>query len=426
MSILEQTKRVSENRVRTHKRLLRGSMIGFVVGLIGCGLLLDIDQTVKVQGTVVSENHRKSVHSPEAAIVKAVYVREGDHVKKHDVLLRLKSDQEEAELKKRQIQLADLYLLRDRLNSELAQKNNIVFSAKTITFDQQHLQGQGQPKEQNLFNQRKTAWQAFHQAYVRRISQLKTSIVSLSEQSKSKQQQLALITEEVAGLKQLFEKGLVAKSRYFAVKRKQSELQEQMMLAKSRMHEQKDQVQQITAQQRQKLSEREADLQERLQKANQDIRITAEQMKILDQQIAQKVIRAPADGVTFNMRALHAGYVTKSVETLMYIVPEEETLVIDSRLPDREITKITLDMETRIYPLSSNSLFDQPVEGKVQRISSDALSSEEQTDNQYLVRVAPNSKNNFIPGMTVDMYFLSGKVSLLNYIIRPLLERLDV
>lgn len=426
MSILQKTKQVTDQRVNCYKRFLKMSMAGFVIGLIGCGFLFDIDQTIKLQGTVVSENHRKSVQSPEADVIKEVYVREGDTVKENDILLVLQSSQEEAELKKLQVTLADFYLKQDRLRSEIAQKKSLTFSEQSRNFDSVHLMEEGRPREQHIFQQRKTTWQAFQVAYVKQVAQLNTSISALQKQTISKEQQLNLIREEVAGQRQLYDKGLVAKSRYYATKRRQNELEEQLMLADGQIRKYQDQILQLKAQNRQKLSEREAELQLDLQKTAQNIRVAEQQIKILNDQIAQKIIRAPVDGVTFNMRALHPGYVTKAVETLMYIVPREETLVIDSRLPDREITKVDLNMETRIYPLASNRLFDQPIMGKVDRISNDALSLEEQAENQYLVRIIPNSRNNILPGMTVDMYLLRGEISLLTYVMRPLLERFDI
>lgn len=398
-------------------------MLGFLLLAIFALSQLPIEQKVRVQGTVTQENHRKSIQSAASSIIKSVFVEEGQHVQEGELLLKLFDEKQAADLKQIEDKLVNLYLTRDRLKSEVEELSEIYYSQDLEEFPNATV-SLLKIKEDQIFQNRQNSWKAYKISISHQIKQLETQITSFEKQSFAKNDQLLLIKEEVSDLEKLYEDGLVPKSRYFALQRRLSEIEEQITVMDLRAIRNKDRILELKAQYSKQQSDRTEGIFKNLRDTDEKISNTLNQLKVSQKQNNETEIRAASDGVVFNMKALHKNYVVKSAETLMQIVPDEERLVIDCLIPDHLISKLEQKMQAKIIPQTSNTFFEYPMNGEIERISNDALSRENQENNHYIVRLRlENDQNRLISGMSVDLHLITGKISILEYVLLPIKNR---
>lgn len=149
----------------------------------------------------------------------------------------------------------------------------------------------------------------------------------------------------------------------------------------------------------------------------------------LKERVSRTVIRAPMDGIISKLNFRTAGGFVNTGDVMLELVPTGEALIVEARIMPKDISQIRLDDRVRIRLSAYDSAKYGTVDGRVTRISADAVFDERnQAASHYLVDVAIEGqvvlKNGevvtFIPGMTATVDVLSGKRSVLEYIWQPL------
>ena len=152
-----------------------------------------------------------------------------------------------------------------------------------------------------------------------------------------------------------------------------------------------------------------------------------ESIPSLEERVGRTVIRAPVTGIVnrLNFRT-SGGYVNRG-DVMVELVPTEDELVIEAKIKPADISEIRLDDLVRIRFSAYDSSRYGTVDGRVIRISPDAVQNEESGETHYLADIAiegsieldDGSSVTFIPGMTATVDILSGKRTVLEYIWQP-------
>jgi HlyD family secretion protein len=195
---------------------MRGALLGgvFVTGLLTLGMggwaaTTEISGAVVAAGALVVESSVKKVQHPTGGVVGEVRVRDGDRVKGGDVLVRLDDTQTRAGLS---IVIKAL----DELAAQQARNEAERDGAARVTFPEDIASRIAAPEvarvvegEQRLFELRRAARQGQVAQLRERISQLREQIQGLDDQVTAKGRVINLISEELVGVRELWEKNLV-------------------------------------------------------------------------------------------------------------------------------------------------------------------------------------------------------------------------
>jgi len=205
----------------------------------------------------------------------------------------------------------------------------------------------------------------------------------LKERIGSVTHQFRLIGLEIADVQTLYKKGLARRPRLLALLRRQAELDG---------------------------------------KRRQDVA----RLRATRYQIARSKIRAPMNGTIVGLQVNTIGGVIAPGATLMSIVPRDETLVIEARVDpnDIDVVKAGLDARVRLTPFSARQML--PIAARVVSVSADRLTDERSGSNYYRARVVLNEAPSNVmdgaklyPGMPVEVMIVTGKRTLLEYLIAP-------
>ena len=197
-------------------------IVGFAVfGIGGWAATMELAGAVIAQGSLVVDSNVKKVQHLTGGIVKEIRVREGDHVKAGDILVRLDETQTKAAAAIVSKNLEELIAQQARLEAERDGEDHITFPI-SITGRA------GVPNsnvartmiaEQKLFVLRREARDGKKAQLKERISQLKEQIQGYVGQTEAKEREIELINKELEGVRELWKTKLVPMSRLTALER---------------------------------------------------------------------------------------------------------------------------------------------------------------------------------------------------------------
>jgi adhesin transport system membrane fusion protein len=169
-----------------------------------------------------------------------------------------------------------------------------------------------------------------------------------------------------------------------------------------------------------------------------------EAAKIMSDQDAQKYrlqekqsildhsdLLSPLDGVVKSLRVTTVGGVLRSGDEIMQISPSDEELVVEAKVNPADIGLLRLNLPIQIRVDAYDYTIYGGLTGSLTYISSDTLVEQQpsgQTSSSYRVQVRLDSKQvnpklmvaDLKPGMTVGLDIMTGKRSVLSYVIKPI------
>ena len=285
--------------------------------------------------------------------------------------------------------------------------------------------------ESKLFDVRVTGRAGQKAQLSERIRQLKEEIEGLSAQERAKEQEIALVQQELSGVRDLYEKRLVQISRLTTLERDAARLNGERAQyiaaraqAKGKITETELQIIQVD---RDVVSEVSKDLRETNDKIGELIerKVTAEdQLRRID-------IRAPQDGIVEQSTVHTVGGVITAGDAIMLIVPQTDDLQVEAKVNPQDIDKLQVGQKTLLRLSAFNQRTTPELNGFVSRVSPDVTTEQRTGQSYYTIRVSMPPQEiarlgdvKLIPGMPVEAFVQTGERTLISYLMKPLSDQL--
>lgn len=406
--------------------------LALLVGGFGTwSVLTDIAGAIIAPGAVESEQNRQVVQHPDGGVIEKILVREGDLVSAGQVLIRLDPEQLRSELTIVQNQLFELIARRGRLEAERDGRDAIAFDpqlgaeARTDPGALGFMEGQ-----QRLFEQRLTNLAAETEQLRKRLGQIASQNAGIAAQQAALATQLDLIGQELANKRSLLERGLAQSSVVLDLERSRAALEgEQGELAA------------LTAQNEGKMTEIEIEIlklgQVRREQAIETLRDLgyqelelAERRRALIARLGRLEIRAPLAGAIHAMQVFAEREVIRSAQPLLYIVPQDQPLVIGARVDPIHVDEIHVGQAVTLHLAALDRRTTPELTGRVVTVSADALTDEQTGRSYYRARIVLEEGEiaklpegaALVPGMPVEAYLRTAERSPLAYLVKPLAD----
>jgi len=156
----------------------------------------------------------------------------------------------------------------------------------------------------------------------------------------------------------------------------------------------------------------------------------AESLPRLEERVSRTVIRAPMDGIVSRLNFRTPGGFVNTGDVMLEVVPTGEALIIEAKIMPQDISRIRVDDAVNIRLSAYDSSKYGSVDGRVLRISPDAVVDKNNDGaSHYLVDVGiegnlilegADKPVTLIPGMTASVDVVSGKRTVLEYIWQPM------
>src|SRR5690242_15425008 len=420
------------SRDSIHRHLLAGCLIVLLLagGVGGWAATTQIAGALIAQGSVVVDSNVKKVQHPTGGVVGKLNVQDGDRVKAGDVLVQLDDTVTRANLAIVTKSLDELAARKARLEAERDGTEAITFPPQLLAREKEAPVGVALANERKLFELRRSARLGQKGQLKQRIAQLQDEIRGLTAQQEAKAREIALISKELEGVRELWKNNLVQITRLTALERdgarldgERAQLIASVAQAKGKIAETELQVIQID----QDLSSEVAkDMREVDAKFGEFIerKVAAEdQLKRID-------LRAPQDGIVLESKVHTVGGVIPAGDAIMLIVPETDNLMVEAKVNPHDIDKVQVG-QSAVLRFSAFNLRTTPeINGTVTRVSADTTMDQRTGQNYYTTRIAMTKDEvarlgdvKLIPGMPVEAFVQTGERTVMSYLIKPLQDQ---
>lgn len=429
---------LSEEKLFAHPEIaLRRSIR---IGIIAIGglfltlfLLSAVIQTrgaVIGQGEVTVESRVKKIGHPTGGVISQMLVKEGDRVRKGQILMRLDSTVSEASAAKTGESVDQLLAARARL---LAERDGrpLHFPAEMTNNPTPALR-QAMAEETRLYEVRRRARDGEQAQYAERIRQASQEIAALEAQTQAARKQSSLILPERDGLRSLYERKLVTISRLNQLERTAVDLDgttaalgAQIAQTRAKIAELRQLSIQSAQTARSEAGAQFADVQSRLN--DQEIRSV-----LAGDTFDRSVLRAPYDGIVDKLAYTTVGGTVPSMQTIMEIVPDSDRLTVELRVSPYDIDQLHIGQKSVVRFTAFNLQTTPELEGAVSYISPERSTDERTGNSFYKLRVEVDDAQikrlgnlELKPGMPVETFVQTEKRSLLSYIVKPLTDQFN-
>lgn len=432
----------------------RATALGFagvvvlLAGLVGWSTTASISGAVIAGGLVEVESGHQVIEHIDGGTVSEILVRDGDRVRRGDVLLRLGDEQLRSEEAMLRAQAAELAALRNRLEAECLGTGAVVWDEDLVAMAASDLRVQDILEGQERLFRAREAARAGEAAKLReRIGQAGEEITGLQAQAASLDAQAALTERELAAQRTLFEKELTRLDRLLAVERAAESLKGRagaiaaaIAGARGKIAEFETQILQIDAR---RIEDAEAQARDVQAQENQVL----ERLAAVRERLDRMEVRAPASGEVFGLTVLAPQEVVRPGEPILQIVPEDAGLVVMARINPIDVDQVYAGQEAVLrfsaFPARQTPEFD----GHVVRVSPDAVRDTRSGASWYEVELALDRPagaeaassgpmesgdaasarrlaGNLVlkPGMPVEAHIRTGDRSLMSYLVKPVTD----
>ncbi|QOP46046.1 HlyD family type I secretion periplasmic adaptor subunit [Sulfurimonas paralvinellae] len=383
----------------------------------------EIDEITRGQGKVIPYGQNQIIQNLEGGIVEAILVHEGERVKKGEVLLKIKNLKNISSSQTNEMKYKELLAKKLRLSAEA---NGLPF--KSIKTDDKELQEQI-ALARDLYNSDMLEFKAQDNGLIQQIEQKKQELTEAKAKIKSLQKSLTYVTEEISMTEPMVKEGVKSRVDFLKLKREANGIENQIEGAKLSLPRLRSAIKEYR-------NKRIEAKQTFLSKAKEELnKTTAEIARLKTQQIAfndqvdRTMVKSPVDGIVQKLFVHTIGGVVKPGADLVEIVPINEKLYLEIKIKPKDIAFIHPGAEAMVKISAYDFSIHGGLKGKVVNISPDTITDKE-GKTFYLINVE-TEKNylgtkehplNIIPGMTASVDIVTGKKTVMQYILKPILK----
>lgn len=266
-----------------------------------------------------------------------------------------------------------------------------------------------------------------------KLSSLESEIAGIKSQLKSKKEQVSLLGEEVNILEPLVKKGITSYTNYLNKKQGFIKLQSEMEDTENHILLKNNESQLVKNEIRALDNELRLSLSRQLSKNQQELNLMSSPLKIFEQQIEEENVRAPVNGVIYkiNKSASTQGGVIQAADLLFEIKPSVNTMQAEIKINPKYRDQLYVGEQALIDILSLVKAKGKFYEASIEKISPDSYEENVNGTVQryYKVIISFNVKDEDMdwlkPGMAVDARIVTGKHSIMDYLISPLTKGLS-
>lgn len=384
----------------------------------------EIDALTRGQGKVIPSNQVQVIQNLEGGIVSEILVEVGQSVKKGDILIKIDDTGFVSNLLESQLRYNELQAKSIRL---LAESTGKPFEAnETIRKNSPELI----KYEESLYLTNKEQLQNSMLIFERRLQQKKDELNEAQARLANLTKSYEFISRELQLNKPLVDKGIVAEVEYLKLQREASSIEGQMKATKlsiprlnSIIEEQKNNILEVEFKFRNIAKEKFNEIKAEMSRIESTL-------VAREDKVNRTLVRSPVDGTIKQLLVNTVGGVVRPGMNIIEIVPTEDNLLIEAKIRPADIAFLFPGQRSIVKFSAYDFAIYGALEGTLTHISADTIFDETTRQNYYLVRIktdknylgSEEKKLSIMVGMTADVDVVTGKKTVLNYILKPILR----
>jgi len=361
-------------------------------------------------GKIIPQGRIKYVQHLEGGIVEDILINEGEKVEIDQSLVILSKEKASSEFEEINSRLKSINLSILRVNSEKKSLNKIeipknmrnMFNDELIKFEEELMKSRNKTKS----SERKSK---------------KSNIEKANKNLKNLKKRLKIVKEQESISEKLLKAEATNRLRHLELLRELSDVEAKIDEQKSIIMLSKNELEQLDNNYIEQLNNELSLLKKEKEELNQRIQKYSDSLN-------RTVLKSPVSGIVKLISVNSKGAIVAPGVTVVEIVPENEKLIVEARLPLSEIGYIKKGLNAKIRLNTPEGSRFRALNGEVIFVGADRISMSNKIEESYYLVKIETSETSFskrsenfklYSGVPVLVGIVTGKRSFFDYFLTP-------
>lgn len=405
---------------RGGRAILWSTILLFVTFIVWASVS-EVEQVTRGQGKVIPASQIQVVQNMEGGILAELHVNVGDSVKKDQLLLKIDETRFVSSLEQNRAKSGANRAKAARLLAEAS--GSATFNAPADT------PSDITASERALFESRKAELRNGMEVKQSQIDQRQNELKELNTRLRELNKTYDMYQKEIRLTKPLVGKGAVSEMEVLQLERKASEMRGDIETIRQSIPRIQSKIEESQAAMRElKLNfsnKAKAEYHEVISQLGED---TASSLALKDR-LNRTLVRSPVNGTVNRILVNTVGGVIQPGMNLVEIVPTGGSLLIETKIKPQDIAFLRPNQKAMVKFTAYDYTIYGGLDAKLEQIGADSI-TDEKKESYYLVTLRTDknfigAKENplpIIPGMIATVDILTGKKTILSYLLKPVLK----
>lgn len=406
----------------------QGRLLLLLTALVGMFLLwatlFSVDKVTRGQGRVLPSVQNQVVQHLEGGIVTQILVQEGQRVRKGQLLMRIANAYTGAEFQNARTDVVAKKIALARMEAEVNGASTFTvpaelarhapeIAASEVAFFNSRRAQRGQ--QVGIIDQQSRARRA-------EIASLQARLGNLRSEERLMITQLGKLerafAEDAISEREVLDK----RAMLLSLRTRIADVETQIPQKSAELGESGARRMEVWTHEMEETKERASQLRLELSKAD-------EQFGAAQDKATREELRAPMDGIVNKLTIQTVGGVVRGGDPIAEIVPVDKLVMVEARVAPKDRGNIWPGLPATIKISAYDSAIYGGLEGKVTDVSPDVI-QDPKGESYYRVRLRADTSNfgrdkPVIPGMTAEVNIRSGRQTILDYVLGPVIRIRD-
>ncbi|WP_114088619.1 HlyD family type I secretion periplasmic adaptor subunit [Thalassospira profundimaris] len=402
------------------------SLAGFFIIALGWAVIGEVDVVAVAQGRLVPTGGVKQIQPLEMGTVRAIHVRDGQHVLAGDLLLELDPTESEADkgqlLHERDASALDIARLKTFLDG--LENREIPALPRHAALNDEILQTAEQKLRSDL-----AAFFAKLAAKDAEAAKLRAERASIKAEIAKSRELLPLLVEREGSLSGLVSEGISTKPVWLEVKQQLIETKSNLEIYRNRLEEADASIMAAEKDRENLIAQTKQQTLEKLLDARNKFETAVITLRKAESRENRQQLRAPVSGTIQQLSVHTVRGVVSPAESLMVVVPDDAELEVVAKIQNKDAGFVRTGQAAVIKIDSFPFTRYGKIDGKIKSISRDAIQDED-LGLVYEVRATLDTSEIFAdgrlvkltPGMTASVEVKTGKRRIIEFLLSPVMK----
>ncbi|ATJ82592.1 HlyD family type I secretion periplasmic adaptor subunit [Halomonas beimenensis] len=383
-----------------------------------------LDEVTRGTGRVIPSSQLQRVQSFDGGVVQEILVEEGDRVEAGELLMRIDPTRFLANFRENRAKAQALEARAERLralvtDSEFTPSATLRAEAPGIV-----------EQERELYRSNLEALEEQRSVLRERLAQRRAELDEARSRRDTAGRELNMASRELNLTRPLLDSGAVSEVEVLRLEREVSRASGERNQAAAQMERLQAAIEEVQAQLREVTLEARNEWRNELSQTLGELSALDESSTGLEDRVRLAEIRSPVDGVVQRLGITTLGGVVQPGQEVVDIVPSDDALLVEARIAPQDIAFLRPGQPATIKLTAYDFAIYGGLDAELDHISADTITDDE-GNTFYLVRVRTEEGGkqhealDVIPGMTAQVDILTGKRTVMQYLLKPVLRAWD-
>ena len=410
-------------RGRRMAYIMSTTILVMMLGFLLWAKLAVLDEVTRGFGKVIPSQRVQEIQNLEGGILSEIYVHEGQVVEKDTLLCRLRNEQAASFFRDAKTKALEHQAAIARL-SAVVEEHEPVFDDELKQSSPQLVEDQ-----QRIYTAQKQQLDIELSVLRDQYEQKQSEVTEMEGRRRQLLKSLEVAEKQRNIAKPLVEKHIHSELDYLALEQKVLELKGDVDALTLGIPRVKRAAKEALSRVDQRKAEYRSEALEEINQRRRELLSIQETLSAGGDRVTRTDMRSPVKGVIKHILINTQGGVVQPGESIMEIVPLDDTLLVEANVKPSDIAFLHPQQKAMVKITAYDFSIYGGLEGTVENISADTILND-RGENFYLVKVRTKSNSivyrgerlPIMPGMTAQVDILTGKKSVLAYLLKPILK----